>query len=170
MAQRVVEESDVEIACIECELHDLEAALAHAPAVQAEICKDNTVDAVSAQVQRLLNILRGSGSGPQPCVSCYSSLCTAHRGVSTCFRGSGTTARSSSRPADHACQSETRAVKTSWRGSSRRVRRDFGLTNEKCCSGSTDSNTYTMTVATANVRTLHPKEESESRSEGLEEP
>ena len=28
MAQRVVEESDMEIACIECELHDLEAALA----------------------------------------------------------------------------------------------------------------------------------------------
>ena len=57
-AQRVVEESDVEIACIECELHDLEAALAHAPAVPAEICTDNTVDAVSAQLQRLLNILK----------------------------------------------------------------------------------------------------------------
>ena len=88
MAQRVVEESDVEIACIECELHDLEAALAHAPAVPAEICTDNTVDVVSAQLQRLLNILKGPGSGPQPCVSCCGSLCTAHRGVSTCLRGS----------------------------------------------------------------------------------
>ena len=44
------------------------------------------------------------------------------------------------------------------------MRRDFGLTNEKCCSGSNDSSIYTMTVATANVRTLHPKEETESRS------
>ena len=44
------------------------------------------------------------------------------------------------------------------------MRRDFGLTNEKCCSGSTDSSIYTMTVATANVRTLHPKEETEGRS------
>ena len=178
MAQRVVEDSDVEIACIECELHDLEAALAHAPAVPAEICTDNTVDAVSAQLQRLLNILRGPGSGPQPCVSCNGSLCSAHRGVSTCLRGSGTTARSSSRPAEevtweaipesaptsasYVSQNEGSQT-TSWRSRSRRMRRDFGLTNEKCCSGSTDS-IYTMTVATANVRTLHPKEETESRS------
>ena len=44
------------------------------------------------------------------------------------------------------------------------MRGDFGLTNEMCCSGSTDNSIYTMTVATANVRTLHPKEETESRS------
>ena len=37
MAQRVVEESDVKIVCIECELHDLEAALAHVPAIPAAI-------------------------------------------------------------------------------------------------------------------------------------
>ena len=74
MAQRVVEESDVEIACIECELHDLEAALAHAPAVPAEICTDNTVDAVSAQLQRLLNILKDyPGVDPN-----LVSLATAH--------------------------------------------------------------------------------------------
>ena len=35
MAQRVVAESDVEVACIERDLHDLEAALGHAPAVPA---------------------------------------------------------------------------------------------------------------------------------------
>ena len=58
MAQRVVEESDVEIACIERELHDLEAALAHAPAVPAAIGVDNTVDAVSGQLQRLQDILK----------------------------------------------------------------------------------------------------------------
>ena len=65
--------------------------------------------------------------------------------------------------ATHVNQKEG-SEKTSWRGRSRRVRRDFGLTNEKCYSGSTDSSIYTMTVATANVRTLHPKEETESRS------
>ena len=115
MAQRVVEESDVEIACIEGELHDLEAALAHAPAVPAEICTDNTVDAVSAQLQRLLNILKEDpGVDPNLVSHCHGSLCTAHRGVSTCLRGGGTTARSSSRPAEedtwahfsHGCQSE----------------------------------------------------------------
>ena len=37
MAQRVVAESDVEITCIERALHDLETALAHAPAVPAAI-------------------------------------------------------------------------------------------------------------------------------------
>ena len=122
---------------------------------------------------------RGPGSGPQPRVSCYSSLCTAHRGVSTCLRGSGTTARSSSRPAEedareaisesaptsttHVSQNEGSET-SSWKSRCSRVRRDLGLTNEKYCSGSTDSNTYSMTVATANVRTLHPKEETESRS------
>ena len=40
------------------------------------------------------------------------------------------------------------------------MRRDLGLIKEKGCFG----NICTMTVATANVRTLHPKEESESRS------
>ena len=74
MAQRVVEESDVEIACIECELHDLEAALAHVPAVPAEICADSTVDAVSAQLQRLLNILK-EDPGVDPNLV---SLATAH--------------------------------------------------------------------------------------------
>ena len=99
--------------------------------------------------------------------------------VSTCLRGSGTTARSSSRPAEedareaisesaptsttHVSQNESSET-SSWRSRCRRVRRDLGLTNEKCCSGSTDSNIYNMTVATANVRTLHPKEETESRS------
>ena len=122
---------------------------------------------------------RGSGSGPQSCVSCNSLLCTAHRGVSACLRGSGTSARPSSRPAEedareaitesaltsstHVNQNEGSDT-TSWTGRSHRARRDVGLTNEKCCSGSTESNIYTMTVATANVRTLHPKEESESRS------
>ena len=109
---------------------------------------------------------RGSWSGPQPGVSCHSSLCNAHRGVSTCLRGSGSTARSSSGPAEedareavpestptsatHVNQNEGSA-KTSWRGRRHRVRRDLGLTNVKSC------------LATANVRTLHPKEESESR-------
>ena len=51
MAQRVVEESDLEIVCIERELHDLEDALAHAPSVPAAIAVDNTVDAVSGQLQ-----------------------------------------------------------------------------------------------------------------------
>ena len=35
---------------------------------------------------------------------------------------------------------------------------------EKSCFGSTDTTINTRTVATANVRTLHPREESESRS------
>ena len=90
MAPRVVEESDVEIACIECELHDLEAALAHVPAVSAAIGVDNTVDSVSGQLQRLQAILKeNSRVDLQPDAPGYSSLCTAHRGVSTCLRGSG---------------------------------------------------------------------------------
>ena len=74
MTQRVVEESDVEIACIDCDVHDLEAALAHAPAVPAEICTDNTVDAVSAQLQRPLNILKEDPGMDRNLVS----LATAH--------------------------------------------------------------------------------------------
>ena len=46
------------------------------------------------------HLQRGSWGGPQPGVSCHSSLCTAHRGVSTCLRGSGTATRSSSGPAE----------------------------------------------------------------------
>ena len=57
VAQRVVEESDVEIACIKYELQDLEAALAHAPAVPAATSVDNTVDAVNGQLQRPPDIL-----------------------------------------------------------------------------------------------------------------
>ena len=90
MAPRVVEESDVEIACIECELHDLEAALAHVPAVSAAIGVDNTVDSVSGQLQRLQAILKeNSRVDLQPDAPSCSSLCTAHRRVSTCLRGSG---------------------------------------------------------------------------------
>ena len=49
------------------------------------------------------------------------------------------------------------------------MRRDFGLTNEKFCSGSTDSSIYIMTVATANVRTLHLRRKLKA-DQGLEEP
>ena len=101
MAPRVVEGSDVEIACTECELHDLEAALADAPAVPAEICTDNTVDAVSGQLQRLLDIFReGPGVYPNLVSLATAHSATPHRGVSTCLRGSGTATRSSSGPAE----------------------------------------------------------------------
>ena len=175
MAQRVVEESDMEIASdANCTIWKLRL---HTPQrLPTEICTDNTVDAVSAQLQRLLNILK---EDPGLGVTCHSSLCTAHRGGSTCLRGSGTTARLSSGPAEEDAReaipesTPTPAThvylnegseKTSWRGRSHRVRRALGLTNEKSCFGSTDSNIYPMTVATASVRTLHPKEESESRT------
>ena len=168
MAQRVVEESDTEIACIESELHDLEAALAHTPAVPAEI---------GGQHKRCSQWAVTTTPGPQPGVPGYSSLCTAHRGVSTCLRGSGTATWSSSGPPKedarktipenlsaataHVDQNEG-SEKTSRRIRSRDERRDLGRMKEKSCFVSTHLNT--MTVATANVRTLHSKEESESRS------
>ena len=112
------------------------------------------------------------GSGPQPCVCCHGSLCSAHRGVSTCLRGSGTTARSSSRPAEkvtweaipesaptsatYVSQNEGSQT-TSWRSRSRRMRRDFGLTNEMCCFGSTDRSICTMTVATCQPAEAAPE-------------
>ena len=71
MAQKVVEESDVEIACIERELRDLEAALAPAPMVPAEIRPDCVH---SAQLQQVLNTLQ-EDSGLDPYLV---SLATAH--------------------------------------------------------------------------------------------
>ena len=41
------------------------------------------------------------------------------------------------------------------------MRGDLGLTYEKRNFGNSDNDTFTMTVATANVRTLHPREERE---------
>ena len=122
---------------------------------------------------------RGSCSGTPNlvCLSCHSSLCTGHRGVSTCLRFEeverqrglqadpprkmrGIKQSQKVHPLRPRMSIRTRAVKkTSWRGTSYRARRDLGLTKEKSCFGSTDSNIYTMTVASANVRTLHLKEE-----------
>ena len=106
------------------------------PAVPADICTDNTVDAVSAQLQRLLNILK-KDPGVDPNLV---SLATARSAQLI------TIARSSSRPpeedtweaisesaptsATHVNQNEGSQT-NSWRGRSRRMRRDFGLTNER---------------------------------------
>ena len=155
---------DVEIACIECELRDLEAALA---AVPAEICTDNTVDAVSAQLQRLLNILK-EDPGVDPNLV---SLATAHSAqlIAVFQHAFEEVERQRGLQADPPRRlrgKQSQKVHPLRPRMSIRTRRgrSRGLTNEKCCSGSTDSSIYTMTVATANVRTLHPKEETESRS------
>ena len=178
MAQRVVEESDVEIACMRVARLG-SCACTRPSGASGDQCRQHCRRGQCTVATSPEYPQRGPGSGPQPRVSCYSSLCTAHRGVSTCLRGSGTTARSSSGPAEEIAReaisksapSSTTHVSqnkgceaSSWRSRCSRVRRDFGLTNGQCCSGSTDSNTYSMTVATANVRTLHPKEENEIRS------
>ena len=157
-------------------------ACSRASGCPAEICTDNTPSRQSVHsYKRLLNILKEDpGADPKPCVSCHGSLCSAHRGVSNMpsrkwndsevFKQTrrGCHVRSNPRECTHfghVCQSE--------RGQSKRRAGEAGVaeceeisdwTNEKCCSDSTDSSIYTMTVATANVRTLHPKEETESRS------
>ena len=127
--QRVVAESDVEIACIERELHDLEAAPAHDPAVPAAIGMDNTVDAVSGQLQRLLDILEeGPGVDPKPGVSSYSSFCTALCGVSTCLREIGAATWSSSGPLKRLRGKQAQKVRPRMTIRTRTVKRRVGKT------------------------------------------
>ena len=124
----------------------------HAPAVPAEIGVDNTVDAISGQLQRLLDILEEDpGMDPN-----RLSPATAHsaqhiEGVQHAFEE---VERQRGLQADLPKED---ARETSLRIRSGDERRDLGRMKEKSCSTFLN----TMTMATANV---HPKEESESRS------
>ena len=121
----------------------------------AEIGEDNTVDAISGQLQRLLDILE-EDPGMDPNRVSPATAHSAHHfeGVQHAFEE---VERQRGLQADLPKED---ARETSLRIRSGDERRDLGRMKEKSCS------TYlnTMTVATANVRTLHPKEESESRS------
>ena len=159
MAQRVVAESDMEIACIQRELHELEA-LGHATAVPAAPGSS-------------LRMSRNRCSCPLTASTVLSSPTVDPKLVSLATAQSaelGEATRTSSRPTEETARETASESTTTHDGQnedleearggnkSRDERRDLGHVTEGSCDSTSRD---TMIVATANVRTLHPKEEKE---------